>query len=75
MTSILFLIETIYCNILRCNYLRKKNLFRNFFFDFLNLNSILNFFKKKMTHWLPMTNILLLLETIQMELPQKKSFS
>ena len=49
MTSIVFLIETIYCNILRCNYLRNKKQFPNFFFDFENLDSIFNIFKKKMT--------------------------
>ena len=27
----------------------KKKIFSNFFFHFLNLDSILNFFKKKMT--------------------------
>ena len=35
MTSILFLIEAIYCNILRSNYLRKEKLFLLFFFFFL----------------------------------------
>ena len=49
MTSILFLIETIYCNIFRCNYLRNKKTFFEFFLDFENLDSILNIFKKKMT--------------------------
>ena len=34
MTSILFLIETIYCNIFRCNYLRNKKTFSNFFLAF-----------------------------------------
>ena len=46
MTNIFFLIETIYCKILRCNYPRNKKIFHNFFFHFLNLSSILNFFKK-----------------------------
>ena len=49
MTSILFLIEAIYCNISRCIYLRKEKYFLNFFLHFLNLESILNIFKKKMT--------------------------
>ena len=51
MTGILFLTEAIYCNIFRCNYLRDQKHFFNFFFllQFLNLNSILNIFKKKMT--------------------------
>ena len=54
MTSILFLIETIYCNIFRCNYLRNKRLFLHsfFFFFFLhfgNLYLILNISKKRMT--------------------------
>ena len=49
MTDILFLIETNYGNIFRCNYLRNKKLFLNFFFAFWNLDSILNMLKKKMT--------------------------
>ena len=49
MTSILFLIETSYCNIFRCNYLRNKKLFLNSFLHFRNIDSILNIFKKKMT--------------------------
>ena len=49
LTSILSLIETSYCNILRCNYLRNKKLFPNFFLHFANLDSILKIFKKKMT--------------------------
>ena len=48
MTSILFLIETIYRNIFRCNYLRDEIYFRNFFWHFLNLDLILKIFKKKM---------------------------
>ena len=48
MTSILFLTETINCNTCRCNYLRKKKLFLNFFVRVLNLDSILNIFEKKM---------------------------
>ena len=47
-TSILFLIDTIYCNILRWNYIRKKNLFLNFLSNFQNLDSLLTIFKKKM---------------------------
>ena len=49
MTSILFLIDTIYGNIFRCNYLLQNKHFPNFSSDFLNLDSILNMFKKKMT--------------------------
>ena len=45
MTGILFLIETIYRNIFRCTYLKKKN----FFFHFRNLDLILNIFKRKIT--------------------------
>ena len=40
-TSILFLIQTIYSNILRCNYVRKKRL-AQFFFHFRNLDSNLD---------------------------------
>ena len=49
MASIIFWKETIYCNIFRCNYLRNKKSFLHVFFHFLNLYSILNIFKKKMT--------------------------
>ena len=49
MTSILFLKEAIYCNIFRCNYLRKEKVFLHFLLHFLNANSILHVFKKKMT--------------------------
>ena len=48
MTTILFLIEAIYSNIFKCIYLRKEKYFVDFFFYFLNLDSILNIFKKKM---------------------------
>ena len=47
-TSILFLIETIYSNISRSNYLRNEKYFLNFFFHFLNLVSISYIFKKRM---------------------------
>ena len=48
--SILFLIETIYSNIFRCNYLKKKKkTFLNFFLHFRNLDLILDIFRKKMT--------------------------
>ena len=47
-TSILFLIDTIYCNILRWNYIRKKKLFLNFLSNFQNLDSLLTILKKKM---------------------------
>ena len=46
-TSIVFLIETIYCKIFRCNYLRKKKIFSKFFLDYGNLDSICNIFRKK----------------------------
>ena len=46
MTGILFLIETIYRNIFRCTYLKKK---KNFFFHFRNLDLILNIFQRKIT--------------------------
>ena len=49
MTSIVFLTEVIYCNTFRCFYLRNEKYFRNFFLHFLNLDSILNIFKKKET--------------------------
>ena len=49
MTSILFLTDAIYCNIFRCNYDRNEKYFRSFFLHFLNLHSILNIFKEKMT--------------------------
>ena len=49
MTSILFLTEAIYCNIFRSIYLRNKKYFLNCFLHFLNLDSLLNIFKKKMT--------------------------
>ena len=48
MTSILFLTEEIDCKIFRCIDLRKEKSFLNFFLHFLNLESILNIFKKKM---------------------------
>ena len=49
-TSFFFLIETIYSNIFRCNYLRNEKYFLfSFFFPFLNLGSSLKLFKKKMT--------------------------
>ena len=47
MTSILFLIETIYCNLFKCNYLRIKKFCFNFFLHFPNLDWILNIFEKK----------------------------
>ena len=47
-TSILFLIETFYKNIFRCNYLRNEKYFL-IFFSFVNLHSILEIFKKKKT--------------------------
>ena len=47
--NILFLIDKIQSNIFRCTYQRNKKYFFNFFLNFLNLNSILMTFKKKMT--------------------------
>ena len=49
MTSILFLIDTIYCTYFRYNYLKNKKLFLDFFVRFRNLDSILNIFGKNMT--------------------------
>ena len=50
MTSIPFLIETIYRNIFRYNYLRNEKYFLNFFFSFFKFRSnFLNIFYKKMT--------------------------
>ena len=49
MTSILFLTDVIFCNIFRSIYLKNEKYFRNFFLHFLNLDSILNIFEKKMT--------------------------
>ena len=49
MTSILFLTDVIFCNIFRSIYLKSEKYFRNFFLHFLNLDSILNIFEKKMT--------------------------
>ena len=49
MASIVFLIETIYSNIFRCNYLRNEKMFFNFFLHFRNLDSILIILKKKTT--------------------------
>ena len=37
MTSILYLIDTIYCNISRFNYLKKKKTFSQFFVAFLEI--------------------------------------
>ena len=49
MTSILFLTEVIYCNILRFIYIRNEKHFLDVFFHFPNLESVLKIFKKKMT--------------------------
>ena len=48
-TSTLFLTEAIYYNIFRCNYLRNKKYFLNFFLHFSYLDSNLKFFKKEMS--------------------------
>ena len=45
--SMLFLIETIFSNIFKSNYLRKKKYFQFFFCSFLNLDLIFNIFKKR----------------------------
>ena len=47
MTSIFFLKETIYCHFFRRNDLTNEKSFLNSFLNFLNLDSILNFFKNK----------------------------
>ena len=47
MKSILFLMETIYSNIFRCNYLGKKKMFSILFLPFRNIDSILKIFRKK----------------------------
>ena len=49
MTSILFLTDVIFCNIFKSIYLRNEKYFLHFFLHFLNLDSILNIFEKKMT--------------------------
>ena len=49
MASILFLIRTIQRNEFRCNYLRNKNLFVNFFKRFWNVDEIFNILKINMT--------------------------
>ena len=49
MTSILFLTEAIYWNILRYIYLRNENCFRNFLLHLIKLDSIGNIFNKSMT--------------------------
>ena len=49
MKIILLLIETIFIKIFRWDYLRKKKNFLLSFLHFLNLDSILSIFKKKMT--------------------------
>ena len=49
MTSILFLMETIFCNIFWFNYLRNKSL-SQFFFSILEISiKFCSFSKKKMT--------------------------
>ena len=49
MTSILFLMEEIYCNIFQMQLSQEQKTFSQFFFAFWNLDSILNMLKKKMT--------------------------
>ena len=49
MTSILFLIQTIYCNIADTTIPERKYFLHLFFFQFWNLYSILNIFEKNMT--------------------------
>ena len=50
MKSILFLIDTIYCNIFRCNYLKKKKIFSQFFVAFWKSRFNLEHLQKK--RWL-----------------------
>ena len=47
MAIILFLIEAIERDIFRRIYLKKKNIFLNFFVHFLNVHQIFNIFKKR----------------------------
>ena len=47
MTSILFLIDTIYCKIFRCNYLRNKTLFLDVFLNFWKSRFNFDYFFKK----------------------------
>ena len=49
MTNILFLVETSYSNIFRCNYLRDEKYFLHFLLHFRNLDSIMNIFQERMT--------------------------
>ena len=49
MIGILFLIEAIYWNILRCNYLRNEKYFLNFFFAFCKFRFNFEYSQKKMT--------------------------
>ena len=46
MTGILFLIETIYSNLFRCNYFQKK-VFVSFFFEFSKFKFNFEHFQKK----------------------------
>ena len=48
-TSILFIIETIYTNMLICIYLKKKKISSNSLLHFWNLDFILNILKKELT--------------------------
>ena len=49
MKSFLFLIETNYSNIFRCNYLTNEKILPIFFLHFPNLDSIWKIFKKTTT--------------------------
>ena len=49
MTSILFVIGRFYSNQFKCNYLRNRIAFSQFFTAFLKIRSVLNIFFKKMT--------------------------
>ena len=49
MTSILFGIAILFGNQLKCNYLRKKKRFLNFFHHFLKFHQSFNILNKKMT--------------------------
>ena len=46
MTNILFIVERIYRNQFKWNYLRNQKIFQNFFLHIWNMHQILNIFKK-----------------------------
>ena len=57
MAGILFLVEIIYCNQIRCIYLKNKNVFVISFVDFENLHEILTFSTKNDPHSLCISEI------------------